>query len=79
MLVPGDQLILTEAPLKIREWGQILSQWKSGECLQLGKKKGEIYKQMRHEGKPKCGLQAGQGTQAWLGKAQGSSVPSVTN
>lgn len=47
MLVPGDQLILTEAPLKIREWGQILFQRKSGECLHLGEKKGEIYKNMR--------------------------------
>lgn len=79
MLVPGDQLILTEAPLKIREWGQILFQWKSGECLHLGKKKGEIYKHMRQEGKPTYDLQAGQGGQAWLGKVWGSSVPSVIN
>lgn len=49
MLVPGDQLILTEVPLKIREWGQILFQWKSGECLDLGRKKGEIHKRRRHE------------------------------
>lgn len=55
LLVLGDQLILTEAPLKIKEGGQILFQWKSVSDY-IWEKKGEIYKHMRQKGKLKRGL-----------------------
>lgn len=42
LLVLEDQLILTEAPLKIKERGQILFQWKSVSDYIWEKEKGNI-------------------------------------